>query len=463
MRSIVLALLTGLFVIALGGACAAAPVFREGPCAGKGLEGAARCGLVAVPEDRARPDGRWIDLNVIVLPALPGPPGAPQFDLEGGPGMRATIGYGFYLEDGAAYRRGRDIVLIDQRGTGASNPLRCTNLEFPDRPEPLYDPKGVAACARDLAGKADLRRYTTQAMVADTEDVRQALGYPRIDLFALSYGTTLALRYIAEHPDRVRSAVLWSAVPTSGRPPRDHAPAAQAALRLLIRDCAAELACVAAYPDIEGDMRRAADRLKATHGRVTPGMFMERLRSLMYSPGGARRVPFIAHRAAVGDLAPFLATYDGDASDGFADGLYLSVTCTESLGHFDYPTAVAAGRRTTFGPYRLERLRAACRRWPKGDLAKDHFTLVEAGVPVLLISGEMDPVSPPAWAAEAARGLPNSRHVIVPHGGHLLDGMEGADECLDSVVLAFYATASVKGLDAACLTALKPPPFRLPG
>lgn len=457
MRRILLALLVWM---AAAGACAAAPVFREGPCAGDGLEGAARCGIVSVPEDRGRPEGRWIDLNVIVLPALPGPPAAPQFDLEGGPGLPATIGYRFYLTDGAAYRRGRDIVLIDQRGAGASNPLRCTNLESPDRPAPLYDPKGVSVCARDLAGKADVRFYTTRDMAADTEDVRLALGYPQIDLFAISYGTTLALRYMAAYPGRVRTAVLWSAVPASGRPPREHATAAQAALEMLVRDCAADPACARAYPDIPGELRQATARLRGSRDPVTPGMFTERLRSLMYTPGGARQVPYIIHRAAAGDLAPFRATYGGGESA--ADGLYLSVTCTESFGHFSYAAALRAARRTVFGPYRLERQQAACRRWPKGGLAPGHFEPVRTDRPVLLISGEMDPVSPPAWAAEAARTLPNSRQVIVPHGGHLLDGMEGADECLDSVVLAFYAAGSAAGLDTACLTALKPPPFKLP-
>ena len=219
-----------LFAIALT-ACAsdprrlasAAPAFSQRPCAAELPAKDVFCGTVSVPENYADAGGRKIALNVVVFPALvPGSEKAAQFDLEGGPGFAVTDSASFYASDGAAYRQSRDVVLFDMRGTGGSNPLRCSALEAHAKAQPsapLYPPDLVAECARQLSAVADLRQYTTAAAARDVDAVRQALGYRRIDLNALSYGTTLALRYIADYPQRVRSAVLTGTAPADKTPP----------------------------------------------------------------------------------------------------------------------------------------------------------------------------------------------------------------------------------------------------
>jgi pimeloyl-ACP methyl ester carboxylesterase len=230
-----------LRIVAAALAAASSPSFVVQPCIDESLPSRARCGTVTVPEDRARPSGRQIGLNLIVISAAT-PLKEPQalFDLEGGPGLADTKNASFYLTDGAAYAATRDIVLIDQRGTGGSNPLDCPEFDAPDKTlQPMFPVAAVQSCRARLSGSADLTRYTTDDAVADLDDVRRALGYAKIDLFALSYGTTLALRYVQRHEDRVRSAVLLSAVPPSAMPPRHHATAAQAALDQMIADCAA--------------------------------------------------------------------------------------------------------------------------------------------------------------------------------------------------------------------------------
>src|SRR5690349_4000978 len=144
------------------------------------------CGTVRVPEDPSRPSGRHIPLNVAIVRAAKRSGDPPMFHLEGGPGLGATSAAGFYLGPGAAYAATRDIVLVDQRGTGGSSALRCPALE--NRPwwQDQYTREDADACAKTLSARADLTQYSTERAAADLDDVRRALGAPRIDIWALS-------------------------------------------------------------------------------------------------------------------------------------------------------------------------------------------------------------------------------------------------------------------------------------
>ena len=417
----------------------------------------ARCGYVAVPEDYSKRGGRTINLNVIVLNSLePGGARAAQYDLEGGPGFAVTDSAPFYATDGAMYRTDRDVVLADMRGTGGSAGLFCPNIaqhEKANPGSPLYPPGLVRDCAERLSSNADLRQYTTAAAARDIDAVRTALGYQRLDLNALSYGTTLALRYIADYPDHVRTAVLYGAVPAGRMPPRDHAIAAERALRLLFQICAADPACSAKYPNPAADLERATGRLDAEARDV----FLEKLRTMLYLPGTARRVPFVLRKAADGDFP----AHAGDAGNRrFADGLYLSITCSESLAMMDLDEAITVSDASHFGAYRLRRQSDACREWPKAASDRRLFELVHSDVPVLFISGALDPVTPPDWAMETATHFPASRHVIVAQGGHMLEGMSGIDTCLDRVVPQFVAKASAASVDMACFDSMEAGPFQ---
>lgn len=446
-----------LTLLALAPAHAETPAFTPRACADATLEGKARCGFVEVPENRERPDGRRIRLNVIVLPALkPDPARAPMYDLEGGPGIAVTHNVGFYLSDGEGYRD-RDIVLIDQRGTGGSNSLACPPLAAAEAAyQPLYPADLVARCRAELETHADLSRYGTAEAVADVDAVRQALGHDRLILNGLSYGTTLALRYLATHPDRVRAVVLWSAAPPWAMPPRDHAVNAEQMMRQLFADCAADAGCARAYPTLEADLDAALARLPPT-GALAREVFAEKLRTLMYAAPGYRRLPSIIHAAAAGDLAPFRAA-TGGSGGGIADGVYLSITCTESLAAMDYDAAAAASRATRFGDYRLRRQHEACAGWPKGLVAPGHFEPFESAAPVLLVSGGRDPVTPPEWSADLRRHLSHSAQLVVADAGHVVDGLEHL-ECVDGIVRAFMAAASPDNLDTACLAQVKAPAF----
>lgn len=246
--------------------------------------------------------------------------------------------------------------------------------------------------------------------------------------------------------------------PANALVPSGHAPAAERAFGLVDRQCRADPACRAAF-NPTADLQRAMGRMSGIQGAPSAEIFAEKLRSLMYQPAGARRVPFILRRAAEGDLAPFYAATRPQAAFRYADGMYLSVTCAEGLALMNYPAAAKESRRTRFGDYRLRRPRAACSHWLTRPVPADHLRPVRSDAPVLLVSGELDPVSPPSWAAEAAKHLPNSRHLVIPSGGHLLDGLSGVDSCFDPLVLRFLETGNTATLDTKCIANMAPPPF----
>ena len=417
----------------------------------------ARCGTLEVPEDRSRPEGRRIALNIVILPSTGPARFPPLFDLEGGPGLPSTHSAAFYLSDGAAYRAGRDVVLVDQRGTGGSNPLTCPDLDAPERQyAPLYPRALVEACRDRLAARADLTRYGTDEAAADLDAVRGALGAERIDLVALSYGTTLALRYATLHPERVRAMVLYGTVAPEARPPRSHAPNAMRAMGLIVRDCGRAPACHRAYPELGREFGRATGGLPASLSRE---VFLEKLRSLMYMPAGAARIPQILHRAAAGDLAPFYAATRRASPGELAEGLYLTITCSESIAGMDHQAAAEASMRTPFGNYRLFVQREACRSWPSYTPAPGFFTPPAPAMPVLLISGERDPATPPDWAEAIARRSPRARNIVLPGGGHVVDGMEGLDTCLDPMIARFLENPDAAQLDTSCVAAMHPPAF----
>lgn len=435
--------------------------FVETACKPELVKAGARCGSVQVPENRAAPEGRTIDLNIILIPATAGYPLPPLFDVDGGPGLPATKNADFYIGEGAAYRAGRDIVLIDQRGTGQSNGLHCPELAAPEAAHrPMLPVDGVVRCREQLRSRADLRHYGTTEAVADLDAVRAALGYNEIDFFALSYGTIVASRYMATYPEHVRAAVLLGVAPSTAMPPRFHAAAGERALDLLLEDCAADPECRAAFPQPRQDLRRAVEQLSRADD-LDPKVFLERLRSLMYSAGGARRVPWIISRAAAGDLGPFYSATTPNAPSKIADGMFLSVTCSEALALMPFEDAVKAARATLFGDYRLRRQRAACGEWPTGQVPPDFLSPVRSDAAVLLISGYLDRVTPPQWAEEIRSGLPNSNHVVLRYSGHIVNGLSEIDTCFDRLVLEFFRTAKPKELDVSCTANMKPPAFKV--
>ncbi|MGH7575702.1 MAG: alpha/beta fold hydrolase [Longimicrobiales bacterium] len=290
-----------------------------GPCRIDRIEEELLCGTLAVPENRDHPAGRQIELRVVVIPALEPEPGrAPLFDLAGGPGVAATGAAEFYTTLGRDYRQRRDVVLVDQRGTGGSNPLHCASLEAYDGDprrylREMYPVEAVKACCEILEHRADLTQYTTTAAAADLNAVRHALGYDRIDFYALSYGVRLALEFMRRYTEHVRSAVLQGATPTSLTMPLHHAPDAERAAELLLKACETDAACHEAFPDLRREWDEVFTRLARLPARtrwsgasgqdveieIGCGTFATEIRSMMYTQAGARQVPLVIERGGV--------------------------------------------------------------------------------------------------------------------------------------------------------------------
>jgi len=446
------------------------------PCALPGIREEVLCGKLTVFENRETRAGRTIDLNVVVLPALdPGQNEPPLFELAGGPGQAATGAAGYYTGPGREYRRHRDVVLVDQRGTGGSNPLSApaTTKTPQDYLSEMYPVDYVNRMRAALEARADLTQYTTSIAMDDLDDVRAWLGYERINLFGVSYGTRAALVYLRQHPDRVRSAILMGVAPTYLKIPLHHARSGKRALDLLLAECAADTACHQAFPEIEREWEELLARLGRAPARVEYSppdqsgpvtveiqrdVFAEKIRTLMYSRASAARVPLIVHRAANGDFGPFLKETMQERFGPLADGMYLSVTCAEDVPFIDQAEAGQANAGNPFGNYRVAQQTRACGLWPRGTIPEGYHELVGADVPVLIVSGNLDPVTPPERGEEVARHLPNSRHVVIGHGAHIHDGLTNA-ECIDNLMLEFLANGNARDLDTRCLERIKPPPF----
>lgn len=457
----------GLWVLAgCAGPDAAKLEFSE--CAVAGVAGAARCGTLDVPENWEQPGTRRVALSVMVVPALEPDGSAPLFDLAGGPGVAATTGAEYYLEDGRAMRQHRDVVLVDQRGTGASTPLRCPALESVSPLARMYAPEAVAQCRQELERHHDLAQFTTAAAARDLEAVRIALGAERIDLFGLSYGTKLAQAYVRAYPGRVRAAAFLGTVPMDLRTPLEHASSAERALRAIFADCATDAACAAAYPRLPDDWNAVLARFDAgpvslpvgeAELLVERGPFAESLRASMTTDAGQRRIPGIIHAAAKGDFTPFLdAVAPGGGPPMIAEGLYLTIECSESAPRIAESAIPAATAGTFLGRYRIDEQLGACRAWPLREIDESFFAPVRSDVPALFIAGGRDHVAPLRYTEAVASGFPNSRVVVVEEMPHFPIAMSNLG-CLDAMLLAFYAVGDAAAVDTACAATMKAPPF----
>ena len=473
---------TGIgFLLVYAGGCTKHPLpgglSRLKPCRLRGIDEELLCGKLTVFENRNTRAGRAIDLNIVVLPAFDQDTKAePLFDLAGGPGVASTAAADFYAGPGKIYRRRRDVVLVDQRGTGKSNRLSIPQEKTPESDLREMYPVGYVMRMRNaLQEHADLKQYTTSIAMDDLDDVRAWLGYDRINLFGLSYGTRAALVYLRQHPAHVRTITLIGVAPTYLRMPMYHAQAADRAMNLLLDQCEHDAKCREVFPQIRDDWKKVLANLQAASARVQynpPGdksgpvtveiqrdVFAEKIRNFLYGRDKAGQIPLIVHEAANGNFAPFLRQAIGPSiPDTIADGMYLCVTCAEDIPFIDQAEAANLNADNPFGNYRVVQQTRACGNWLRGDIPADFREPVRSSVPALIFSGMFDPVTPPQRGDEVARYLSNSRHVIVPQAAHGIDGLTNAD-CLDKIILEFIEKADVKDLDVSCVNRMAPPPF----
>jgi len=400
------------------------------PCEVRGVDGTALCGTYEVWEDRDAQAGRRIGLNIVVLPALdPRPELGAYVVLAGGPGGAATPNAARFAN--SWQREHQDILLVDQRGTGLSNPLGC-DLSRPGDTAQAYLEAPFArlaefeACRDSLSESADLTLYTTPIAMDDLNEVREALGYDTLTVTGGSYGSRAALVYLRRHPETVRAAVINGIAPIAFTNPLYHASAAQKALDVTFAECAATAECAAAFPDLGPKFDELMARLEADPAKVTitdpdtgepveitltRSGFAEALRVFSYAMPRARSVPLLIYRAWQGDYAPF-AQAGVNSTRGInlilKIGMLLSVTCVEDVARIDPHTIDDITGGTYLGDERVRTQMEVCSIWPKGRIPANYGEPVRADVPVLVLSGTHDPVTGPNWGADAASHLPNS-------------------------------------------------------
>jgi len=469
---------------------------RPVPCADLGTAedvlspdlGRLECARLSVPERRGAPGGAMIELAVAVarsaaVQRLPDP----LFMAQGGPGG-ATIDT--YLNDpelviAGPLAAGRDVVLFDQRGTGASDPAlfcpeedeltaRIAEQYLSVAEELRLSLEATAQCrARLVSEGVDLAGYTTVENAADVEALRVALDYPQINFYGVSYGTALGLEVLRNHPQGLRSVVLDAVVPPQANFNASSGVSLDAAMTELFAACAADARCATAYPDLDATFADQVRRLDRTPARVpmtdaatgvtyqvpVDGTDLQGLLfQLLYPTPLLGALPQLIHDVrddrfdALGRIA---GQFVFDRT--LASGMYLSVECAEDA---DVPpgSGVLPGVRPSVVQLNAEAIRgflASCARWAVPPLGPVADAPVTSALPVLLLSGRFDPITPASNAAQAAQTLPNSFSYTFPDTGH---GAFTGAPCAAQIVGAFLADPAARP-DDACVTALGGPQF----
>ncbi len=446
------------------------------PCRIKGVPREVHCGSVQTPENPDVPDGRKIDIHFARVPALAKRAAPdPVFIFAGGPGQSAIRIAPQVLASQARLNARRDLIFVDQRGTGRSNRLGCTP---PDPSVPLSQSLDSAAhehrletCIQTLTASGhDTSQYATWIAVRDIDAVRAALGVGQINVWASSYGTRAALEYLRQFPKRVRTAVLDGIVPPTAVLPESFAQDNEVALNHLLERCARDPACNAHYPGLPTLIDRLLAQAGAgtlrytiTHpltGRREDVSFdraglVASLRAPLYMPVLSATLPHALTRAAQGDANALIALTQAlsvPAGDGFAEVMHFAVICAEDLPRM----AQQPFGQTTRFTHTLELLyRRTCPKVPVRPVPKDFFSLTDAPVPVLLLSGGADPATPPRHG-EAVRGeLKNALHLIAPHLGHGV----AHQGCAPELIHRFIGQAHFDGIDGSCLSEIPAPTF----
>jgi pimeloyl-ACP methyl ester carboxylesterase len=440
-----------------------------------------KCGTLDVFENRATRQGRKIAINIVVLPAIArNKEPDPVFFFAGGPGQAAAELAREALAIVGGLNNKRDLVLIDQRGTGKSNGLSCT---FPDATSAeMTDPakrdqanrKAVIACRDKLATRADLTQYTTMIAMADIDDVREALGYQSINLWGGSYGTRAAMEYLRRYENRVRTVVLDGVAPPSLALPESFSRDAGAVLEKMVAACGKEARCRKQYADLKVTLDDLLLSLtKTPHSvsvadpvtglkrdvKVTREMLLTAIFPALYVPEMVSMLPAALANAKQGDYAALMAmsaVFGDFAEEKLARGMQLSVVCAEDVPRIRRGEPQLQPQ--PFGQMFVDEFAKGCELWPKGAVAADFDQPVKSAKPVLILSGALDPVTPPPNGEEVRKSFSNSLHAIAPNLGHGVSH----HGCGPKLIRKFIETASVAELDSKCLERIPRPLFFAP-
>ena len=432
----------------------------------------ARCATLKVFEDPAARSGKALDLKIAVIPAQSSSPlPDPLFLLAGGPGEAATQAFVPFVRALDRINFKRDLVLVDQRGTGENSPFRCPTAEAAAKEIDSADISALAANLADCYREAGVnpQQYATHIAVQDLDAVRAGLGYDQINLLGVSYGTRAALTYLRQYPDRVRTLTLDGVVPDGWTLGSTADADSQRALDLTFARCQSDAACQKTFPNLTDDFDQLMTSLEQKPVSVsvpdpltgedqtvelTRDSAAGTIRLINYNTEYTALLPWIIHRAAEGDFRPLAAQQlivNGELSNALDFGMYYSVICQEDVPFLPASSDDAVG----YLRYDPDVPRRICADLGLEPISAEQRTAFKSNVPTLILSGEADPVTPPANGDQAAQNLASSKHLIVPQLGHS-NMVRG---CVPTILRDFLETGSVDHLDTACIDQIKAQPF----
>lgn len=445
------------------------------PCRVPGIATAVQCGVVQRALDPARAEGVSIDVHFVVVPALarrklPDP----VFLLAGGPGQSAIDVAPMVVKQMARLNNRRDLVFVDQRGTGRSAPLMCEQDRHASLAQQLDAERQDARLRQCLTAlqklpHGDLRFYTTTLAMQDVDAVRRAIGAQRINLVGASYGTRAVLEYMRQFGSAVRRSVIDGVAPPDMALPASASADNQAALDALLTFCEVDSHCAATYPGFRTDLAAALaalpgevvvmDPISGSPQRVmvTRKALLDGLRGPLYDPALASALPFAVREAAAGRFEPLLGLGSFLGVGGpnrLAEGMHFSVVCAEDMPRLPV-TEVPSG--SEFGQVMAQQYAQTCSYWPRAVVPDAFYTLASSASAVLVLSGGLDPVTPPHHGARVAKALGSkARHVVVPHAGHGVIGLG----CMRDVLFRFLDAGDdgeALAVDTACVTSIPRP------
>jgi pimeloyl-ACP methyl ester carboxylesterase len=457
----------------------------------------AQCTDFEVPENYAAPNGRKIKLRVAWIPASGAAENDPVFMIAGGPGQSALKSYPLVAAAFSDVNRSRNVLLVDARGTGGSNPLLCLDEKGQagftdgDADETSIEAIQKAAdfaerCQQRLSKNNDLRFFTTSDHIQDLDAVRKAVGAERVNLVGISYGTRVAQQYAKRYPQQTRSLVLDSVAPNPLILGNEHARNLENVLDIQFQRCASNKVCEKNLGAARANLSKVREQLQRgdvaavryrdprsgewKNEKPSFGHLAILLRLYAYSPEAVSTLPYLLNEAAAGRYEALLAQSNSLMSglgDEIYHGMQLSVSCSEDADGF---VENAEDENTVMGNSLVTFAKAQCAVWPKAERPKDSREPLTGTTPVLILSGEFDPVTPPRYGDAVLNaltdlnnpksgkkpGLPNARHLVLKGQGHSVLQIG----CMPKLFAQYIESADAKKLDAKCLDRLSAnPPF----
>jgi len=434
-------------------------------------------GQIEVFEDNIKNQGKKIKLNIEVVPAKSKADKAePMFIIMGGPGQAATDLVSFFSDIFKPINEKSDLVFVDQRGTGKSNPLQLSGdySTLADYfKDDFADKETIANCFESLSKTNNLNCYGTRNAIIDLDKVREMMGYKKMNIYGTSYGTRVSIAYINKYPNRVKTATLKGLVPHDLVIPFNFAEDAQRSLDILVSDCKVNPVCNSAYPTLENELKiffntqfpvsidilNPETKEKETV-KLTKDIVALNMRVLLMSPSTTKNIPFIVTQFNKGNHEPLtdlMLSIKKSYLKGVYDGMTLCVIC-----HEDYPALVQIANtqktETFLGDYWIYRVKNSCDVWNPSKTGLKKGKIKKQSIPTLIISGNRDGATPPKYGDEVLKYFPNGRHVVVNSGSHSFDGMRN---CVDKIICDFVTTGQNKLLKTDCVDLIKFPEYRM--